>query len=549
VLRTQAAGFRAEKRHYPHTADEAVESTDTLDDLIEQYRTAEHSLMSRRDAQQARVSQRLDDVRKAILTLRDQYQSASAGLSEADFEPFANIVDLERAIVEAEAVLEQRREAFSGADHRVKMAEANSDPVSRRIREAKDKRGIKPVALSEFANASADICEAARDARQAQRSTLEREIQILKSAESRLNARQEEVKRSLEGINGIIARIEDHLPETHRTELPDLSIALADIQVSVSQLIRKLSTERDRLVKLKNECEELFSAVRSVFLAEAFRQLEPQVADHLRSYAMRTAHAERVLLQTRLEERIAVVQAEIENQKRDQNACLEQLRQHVIHADDLLRRAVRGSRIPEHVRIFGGERILKIKRTLRDLSPDILLHELSIWLDEQAISGRIPQDGAVLAAELLNRAHGGRSLDIEILKPKRDAIRPYMRVDRMGLSGGEGVTVAMMLYAVIQRMAMDECASSKVSPSGGFLMLDNPYGTSNLLEHVVLQMAMADALGIQLFVTTCSEDMHVLNLYPTITRLVQGEVVSENGVRQYVRVQAADYRLKPPDAA
>jgi hypothetical protein len=250
-----------------------------------------------------------------------------------------------------------------------------------------------------------------------------------------------------------------------------------------------------------------------------------------------------------LAERIAVVHTEIENQKRDQNACLEQLRQHVIHADDLLRRAMRCSRIPEHIPTFGGERILKIKRTLRDLSPDIVHHELNVWLDEQAISGRVPQDGAVLAAELLNRVHGGRSLDIEILKPKRDAIQPYMRVDRMGLSGGEGVTLAMMLYAVIQRMAMDERASSKLSPSGGFLMLDNTYGMSNMLDHVVLQMAMADMLGIQLFVTTCSEDKHVLNMYPTITRLVQGEVVSSNGVPQYIRVRAADYLLKAPDAA
>jgi hypothetical protein len=124
-----------------------------------------------------------------------------------------------------------------------------------------------------------------------------------------------------------------------------------------------------------------------------------------------------------------------------------------------------------------------------------------------------------------------------------------MRVDRMGLSGGEGVTLAMMLYAVIQRMAMDERASRKGSPSGGFLMLDNTYGMSNMLDHVVLQMAMADALGIQLFVTTCSEDKHVLNMYPTITRLVQGEVVSSNGVPQYIRVRSADYVLEAPNAA
>ncbi len=102
----------------------------------------------------------------------------------------------------------------------------------------------------------------------------------------------------------------------------------------------------------------------------------------------------------------------------------------------------------------------------------------------------------------------------------------------------------MMLYTVIQKMAMDERAEDKNAASGGFLMLDNTYGMSNMMEHIVLQMTMADVLGIQLFVTTCSEDKHVLNMFPTITRLVQAEQVLSNGVPQYNRVRSGDYLFK-----
>ena len=192
---------------------------------------------------------------------------------------------------------------------------------------------------------------------------------------------------------------------------------------------------------------------------------------------------------------------------------------------------------------------MKIKRRLRDLPADIVRNQLSIWLDEQVLTGRVPSDGALLAAELLNRVHAGRALEIEILKPKRDAIQPYMRVDRMGLSGGEGVTVAMMLYTVIQKMAMDERTDGKSAASGGFLMLDNTYGMSNMMEHIVLQKTMADLLDIQLFVTTCSEDKHVLNMFPTITRLVQGERVLLDGQPKYIRVRSGDYLLKGTDRA
>jgi hypothetical protein len=50
---------------------------------------------------------------------------------------------------------------------------------------------------------------------------------------------------------------------------------------------------------------------------------------------------------TRIEERVAIVNSEVENQLRDQNTCLELLHQHVAHADDLLKRAARCSKIPD----------------------------------------------------------------------------------------------------------------------------------------------------------------------------------------------------------
>ncbi len=98
-------------------------------------------------------------------------------------------------------------------------------------------------------------------------------------------------------------------------------------------------------------------------------------------------------------------------------------------------------------------------------------------------------------------------------------------------------------------MTMDERADGKSAASGGFLMLDNTYGMSNMMEHIVLQKTMADVLDIQLFVTTCSEDKHVLNIFPSITRLVQGERVLVDGQPKYIRVRAGDYLFKETDRA
>lgn len=546
-LRTKASGWRNDKRRFPHTDGNHTELAGTLDDFVEQYQTAERLLISKRDAQVAQVTDLLQRAKAEVISLTQEREETADGVSPVELESFGFIADLERAISEAELESQRCHDVVIGAEGSVNVAEAKSGPVVRAINEAKEKRGVLPISVGEFVGATVESCEAAREVRQRRRSAAEQDIRTLSASRLRLDARRTDITSALQLMQGLVKRAEDHLPEHYRAELPDLSVDLETIEVELGQLIGRLAEVTAQVTRLRQSSDDRFEEVRSVYTAEAFRQLEPQVAENLRSYSARTAGADRQMLQSRLAERKGVVEGEIENQRRDQNACLEQLRQHVVHADDLLRRAMRCSKIPENIPNYGGERILRIKRTLRDVSSDIIHHQLSVWLDEQAVTGRIPQHGALLAAELLNCVHGGRSLDIELLKPKRDAIQPYMRVDRMGLSGGEGVTVAMMLYAVIQKMAMDERAAEKTAASGGFLLLDNTYGMSNMIEHVVLQMTMADLLGIQLFVTTCSEDKHVVNMFPTITRLVQGERVFVNGQPQYIRVRSGEYVFKAPE--
>jgi len=487
---------------------------------------------------------RLTSVKESILTLEQEYAQAMQGFAAADLEPFAATADLERATRDVEQAHLESRDAFTRAESTLQSAHSRLGPIVRKIENAEKKDGLKPIAVPEFAVADAEACDTECNRRQQLVEGLEGKIKTLDRACNGLETRLGEIKTKLGEMNALVRRAEDHLPEVWRAELVDYSLPVEELEGALDQLVARLGHAITEIQRLEKAAEDLFEQVRQLIELDTFRRLEPQVADNLRRFSARSAGAERTTLRDRLVERIAVVQEEIDNQLRDQNACLEQLRLHVIHADDLLRRAVRCSRIPDQVPIYGGERLLKVKRRLNDVPPDTVRNQLSIWLDEQVVTGRVPQDGTALAAELLHRVHGGRPLDIEILKPKRDAIQPYMAVDKLGVSGGEGVTVAMMLYTVIQRMAMDERTDGKNAASGGFLMLDNTYGTSNLMEHIVLQKTMADALGIQLFVTTCSEDKHVLNMFPTITRLVQGERVLQGGVPKYIRVRSADYLFK-----
>lgn len=543
TLRAHARARRSDKLHYPETDGGPADRTGTFEDLRSHYRTAETALSSKRDAQQATVSGRLRDTKESVLALENDHRAAFHDLTEADLAPFAAIADLARAITEAERNEQKCREAVTQAEAALVSAQSALGPLSGKIERAEKKNGLKPIPVPEFAQASAEVCAGESARREQLAEKLEGDIKTLDREFGSLKTRHNEIEGRLSNVRALAKRAYGHLPESSRNELPDLSVNNDQLEPVIDQIIARIGEAVAAIRGLEKQAEGGFDAVRQIVEGDSFRRLEPQVADNLRRYTHRSAGAERVMLQARLAERIAVVKNEIDNQARDQNACLEQLRLHAIHADDLLVRAARCSKIPDQVPIYGGEHILKVKRRLRDVPADMLRGQLSVWLDEQAITGRIPADGAYLAAELLSRAHSGRPLGIEILKTKRDAIEPYMPVDRIGVSGGEGVTVAMLLYTIMQKMAADERTDAKNSAFGGFLMLDNTYGTSNMMEHIVLQKTMADCLGIQLFVTTCVEDKHVLNIFPTITRLVQGERVLVDGQHRYIRVRYADYRL------
>lgn len=549
TLRVTAAARRQDKVHYPETDGGPADRIGTVDDLRDLYKSAEQVLASKRDGQQAAVSLRLASVKGNILAFMEEDRTARQGLVEADLQPFVAVADLQRTIKDAEARQSRARGDVVQAEAALISANSALGPVSGKIDRAREKNGFLPIVVPGFLEAAADACADEAIRRQTLLDTLEDKIRTLRREHNDLEKRHAGIKEKLSNITSLTKRAEGHLPDFSRDELADLGVRFEDLEAALDQLISRLSQAIAEIGRLERDADNLFDLVRQIIEGDRFRQLEPQVADHLRRYSARSAGAERATLQARLTERISIVQGEIDNQVRDQNACLEQLRLHVTHADDLLHRAARCSKIPENVAFYGGERILKIRRRLKEVPTDMIRNHLSIWLDEQVMTGRIPKDGATLAAELLSRVHGGRALEIEIMKPKRDAIQPYMRVDRMGLSGGEGVTVAMMLYTVIQKMAMDERADGKNAASGGFLMLDNTYGMSNMMEHIVLQKTMADVLDIQLFVTTCSEDKHILNMFPTITRLVQGERVLLDGVPRYNRVRSGDYLFKGSDHA
>jgi hypothetical protein len=276
------------------------------------------------------------------LGIEQDYATAMKGLTDFKFaEPFAAIADLLRAVQEAEQAERQCRTSVTQAEAALNSARSALGPVSGKIERAEKKNGLKPVVVPEFAQAPANVCASEAALRKQHVESLESDIRTLDREWNALTARHNEIKAKLGHVQALTKRAEGHLPDTSRDELPDLSLADEALEPALDEVIARLGDARATISRLEKGTESCFDEVRQLIEGENFRRLELQVADYLRRYSHRSAGAERVTLQARIAERIGIVRNEIENQIRDQNAYLEQLRLHFIHADELLLRAAR----------------------------------------------------------------------------------------------------------------------------------------------------------------------------------------------------------------
>ena len=100
----------------------------------------------------------------------------------------------------------------------------------------------------------------------------------------------------------------------HRGALPDLSLTLEELETALDCLVSRLNVAVAAIHKLAGAADDAFEAVRLLIEDETFRRLEPHVADNLRRFAARSAGRERTALAARIDERVTIVQSEIENQ-------------------------------------------------------------------------------------------------------------------------------------------------------------------------------------------------------------------------------------------
>ena len=116
---------------------------------------------------------------------------------------------------------------------------------------------------------------------------------------------------------------------------------------------------------------------------------------------------------------------------------------------------------------------MRLRANFSQVQTEVRRDALGRYLDTLIESGVVPAKGADLVAECVLRMYG-KSLGLQVLKMVPDEDQQYVSVDQLKNSGGEGVTMAMFLYLVINQLRSETHAKLKKA-GGGPLIPDNPF--------------------------------------------------------------------------
>ncbi len=477
---------------------------------------------------------------------RLEVERSVAGKEDRFAEAFS---DLERAVVEAEALRDGLREVAAGAEAALEAAReaasaarAEADAARRDHRAEKERRTqeVRPGPLTDMRSLAPEAL--ARIVPRAEATIVEQEAIASREADAARRARDEAARHGRTAasctdqaatLGGVLGA--EPAP-AERMELPRED----EVAALVSATFAALGRARDALGEAHKAVYESYDDIRRFTNSDAFRELESerQVAAHLGANDPLAAAENAERTAGLIDDRLKTIEHDLSRLDEDLEACVAELERLLRTALHILRRMVRDGRIPDHVPRFGGQPVFRMSADLSRVAVDQRREILRSYVTDLAEADRIPETGQDIASELVERmtaALGRDSLGIRLLKPKGEGDTEHMPIDRVSVSGGELLTAAMMIYLVLARLRAE--AMHGGASEGGVLIMDNPLGKANKALLLKTQIGLADAMGIQLFYTTGVQDTNALAEFENIVRLRRiGQ--SRDSRRIHVEVEA-----------
>ena len=563
--RLQLAAFKTaeEGRDAHHEAERQSAALERLvhvaTETVHPHPTLDATGLQRLYDQQFQAWQQKADSRVAVFQTKLQHQQEQLGDAERRYraaieevpmalrEAFSAVVNLHEAIVEADAEVVAAAEAELLSQANEVQVRAKRDAIEDEVGRLADD-GISPPEHDPPSDLSADQLEIEAKAWLAKAREVEEQATSAAQDERVALSRASDSAEIASLMEGLESRIDGALPDEEGPEPiePPEPIPLERLKDTVDSALERRKVLGKTVKKELKAIRDHFYLVQDFAGTESFRRCEPGIASRLTVGVAEDAARDASALGMLFRQRIQTVDNDLATMESDREQCVSALAQVVDRAWHQLTLAERLSEVPLEVPVFGGEKVLIMKHRRQFTQAD--KHAaLDGFLRELINSGVVPSTGHALVTDGLYKVAGGvqASLGLRILKPKQYASEKHVPIEKVVFSGGQRITAAIMLYAVVQQMRIRSRTRMERPGTGGMLILDNPLGAANSLELVELQRAMAEKMGLQLVIASPTEEYHLVDLFPTISRLVAGRRI-KRGSKIYTMVENATYQLEPP---
>lgn len=416
------------------------------------------------------------------------------------------------------AALRRAEQDLSELDDRLRRASERVGSLREAYRQfTPQDRSLEPYGRPQTVEQGEKLIAAAQEDLDAARARFEE----VKKACSKAVAAVERVRDAVTGFHGVLDSLHGNEPEepdssvvafsgdlaAARDRRADIRVNLDDAEKLLAAAEREVRQAADELAQHATDpCfEEVTSPVR--------RQMVAVRRDELPGHAAEWERALRPRLRT-LEDDLAQID-------RHRTSIVARLTGMVERALSTLRSAQRLSSLPDGLGDWSGQEFLRVRFT--DLEENLLADRIGEVIDEAAgqNAGAKPakRDGLSL---LLHGVHAAvpKGFRVEMLKPDAVLRTERLRVSEIRdvFSGGQQLTAAIILYCTLAALRANDRGRARHRHSG-VLFLDNPIGRASAGYLLELQLAVADALGVQLVYTTGLFDAGALSVFPLIIRL------------------------------
>jgi hypothetical protein len=305
----------------------------------------------------------------------------------------------------------------------------------------------------------------------------------------------------------------------------------ADLVRRTNDLEGMLDGVRTRHDVLDRQREEVVKDVSAWSRLERFGKLRSSVSFRFmdRPAAALEANAEFDILQ--LDDRIFQIVTKLQEADQHRDTVIHVLATAVDEALNLLSRVSRLSRLPERLP-QAGQQFVRIETKASD-NPAERRALIGEFIDELLEHGEVG-DGLQLVQKAVRRV--GRRITVRVLHP--DLHHKTERVsmaDMRRFSGGERLTMAILLYCALMRLRQGEANRRSGS---SVLILDNPIGTASRLSFLDMQREVARAMNVQLIYATAVKDLNAVGALENIIRLRNTRVDRRTG-RHFIELEAS----------